>query len=77
MADPINVKVVCFSRKANPLLDGIELKYCRLIQGPPKPKGKIQNPENVAPGGPKCGMKNALFLNILAPMYKTRNIVYQ
>jgi hypothetical protein len=27
------------------------LKFGRLIEGPLKPKGKIRNPENFAPGG--------------------------
>jgi hypothetical protein len=27
------------------------LKFGRLIEGPPKPKGKIRNPENFAWGG--------------------------
>jgi hypothetical protein len=59
MADPINVKV-CL----------VALKYGRLIEGPPKPRGKFRNPENVVPEGPKCEMENAL-------TRKTRNIVYK
>jgi hypothetical protein len=59
VADPINVKV-CL----------VVLKYGRLIEGPPKQRGKFLNPEHVVLEGPKCEMENAL-------TFKTRNIVYK
>jgi hypothetical protein len=40
---------VCLSKKANPLVDEVESrKFGRLIQGPPKPQERIQNPDNSA-----------------------------
>jgi hypothetical protein len=50
------------------------LKFGRLIEGPPKTKGKIRNLE-ILLGGPKKGMENAILPNKLTPMGKTRNIV--
>jgi hypothetical protein len=49
------------------------------IEGQPKPKGKLGNPETFAPqgGGLKWTMENAMFLNILASMGKTRNTIYK
>jgi hypothetical protein len=47
---------VCLSRKENPPLDEVEkLKFIRLTGTPGKAKGKIRNPENFVPGGPKLG----------------------
>jgi hypothetical protein len=37
------------------------MKYGKLTEGPPKPKGKFQNPANFVLGGPKLGMENATF----------------
>jgi hypothetical protein len=37
----------------------INLKLGRLIEGPPKPKEKIQNLENSAPEGLKLGMETS------------------
>jgi hypothetical protein len=34
---------------------------CRLTEGPPKPKGNIQNPEIFPPEGMKWRMENAMF----------------
>jgi hypothetical protein len=48
---------------------GRSLKYGRLREGPPEPKGKIQNPENFAPGVPKRGIENAMF-KLYGRMYK-------
>jgi hypothetical protein len=40
-----------------------------MTEGPPKPKGKVRNPENVIRGGvSKWVMEIAMFFNILAPM---------
>jgi hypothetical protein len=47
------------------------------IEGVPNQREKIQKPENFSPEGPKWGMENAAFFNILAPMGKMRNIVYK
>jgi hypothetical protein len=44
------------------------VKFGGFIDGVPKPKGKIPNPENFALEGLIWGMKNAMLLNILAPM---------
>jgi hypothetical protein len=41
---------VCLSKKANPLLDDIKAEICILIEGPPKPEGKIRNREKFARG---------------------------
>jgi len=51
------------------------MKYGKLTEVPPKPKGKFQNPVNFVLGGRKWGMENATFdiwMNILG---KTRNTV--
>jgi hypothetical protein len=40
-------------------------------------KGRSPKPETFFPGGPKWGMDNAVFFNILAPMGTTRNTVYK
>jgi hypothetical protein len=41
-------------------------------EGAPKPKGKVRDPENLAPGAPKRWMENAIFFNIPASMGKRR-----
>jgi hypothetical protein len=38
------------------------------MEGPAQQKEKVLQPENFAPGGPKWGIENAMFFNILAPM---------
>jgi hypothetical protein len=48
----------------------------RTHTGITKAKGKIRNPENFAPGGPKWETENAKFFNILVPMGKARTMVY-
>jgi hypothetical protein len=37
------------------------MKYARLREGPPKPKGTIQNLENFAPEFMKWGLEYAVF----------------
>jgi hypothetical protein len=46
-----------------------KLKYSRLTDGPPKPKGRIWNPKNFSPGVLKWGMEYAVF-NLHGWMYK-------
>jgi hypothetical protein len=68
MADPINVKVYVFVQRSWSIYRWCrKLKFSRLIDGPPKPKGKIWSPENFAPWDPKWWLKNAMFFNILVP----------
>jgi hypothetical protein len=43
----------------------------------PNQKGKIQNPEHFAWGVQNGGWKMLMFLKILAPMGKMRNILYK
>jgi hypothetical protein len=71
MVDPTYVKAFFFT-KAKSLL-----KFGGLTTECAQTKGKIRNPENFGPGGRKSGIKYAIFFNILAPMDKTRNIVYK
>jgi hypothetical protein len=47
---------------------GRKLKFGRHTEEQPKQKRKIRNPEKVCPEGPKCGLENAMFFNILEPM---------
>jgi hypothetical protein len=64
-----NTNVICiykcecmFVQKSLPTSRrGRKLKFDRLIEGPSKPKGKIPNPENFVPRGPKLVMENAMF----------------
>jgi hypothetical protein len=47
------------------------------IQRDYQTKGKNPKPGKFFTGGPKWGMENAMFFNILVPMGKRRNTVYK
>jgi hypothetical protein len=72
MADPTNAKDYMFFQKSEPAS-----RWGGLIEGPPKPKGKIRNPKNFTRGGPIWVMENATFFSILASMGKTRNTFHK